>query len=219
MTKHYKNQIKNRTPPAPATYIPQYKLLDIEPTPYPGTTNLRAVATKIPSMPNPTRAPRPMMNLNQVVATLPNSTTGFKYPLPNVGNGTDHLWSRPGQDIIDDFDNVDPNHPMIDNNDYIEPEELKMSPSVISIETNNSTHSVVDNSLQDLSEIVQELVDNAYLLIVEGSPLCSGTLEDVQEQAKALVFGEHEVCDGQPVPVEKITVLKKVPIKIGLFLE
>jgi hypothetical protein len=50
-------------------------------------------------------------------------------------------------------------------------------------------------------------------------PLCSGPKEEIEDQARALVFGEHEMCDGNPVPVDDIVILKRVKVKVGLFLE
>jgi hypothetical protein len=72
---------------------------------------------------------------------------------------------------------------------------------------------------EDLFNILGNLTDDTYLLIVDSVPICSGPMEEIQDQARALVFGEHSMCDGNPVPVDDIVILRKVKVKVGLFLE
>ena len=67
--------------------------------------------------------------------------------------------------------------------------------------------------------ILQDLEEGSYLLLANGIAVCSGPLEDIQEQASALVFGEHDLCAGNPIPVEDIVILKRAVIKFGLFLD
>ena len=75
------------------------------------------------------------------------------------------------------------------------------------------------NSADSLLAVVQDLEEGSYLLIVNDVPIISGPLEEVQEQATAMVFGEHELCEGQPVDIEDIVVLKRISLKVGLFLQ
>jgi hypothetical protein len=72
---------------------------------------------------------------------------------------------------------------------------------------------------EDLLPVLTDLDDEMYLLIVSGVPVCSGPKAEIEDQARALVFGEHEMCDGNPVPVDDIIILKRVKVKVGLFLE
>lgn len=83
------------------------------------------------------------------------------------------------------------------------------------------TEDELQNALKDelFSEIVKQLKEEDYLLLVDGTSICSGPLEEVQEQARGLVFGEHPLCDGVAVPIEDIVIIKRVKIKVGLFLE
>lgn len=83
------------------------------------------------------------------------------------------------------------------------------------------TENELQNALKDeyLSGIIKALEEDDYLLVVDGSAICSGSMEDIQEQARALVFGEHPLCQGNPMPVDDIVVLKRAKIKVGLFLE
>ncbi len=82
---------------------------------------------------------------------------------------------------------------------------------------NDPDHSVdLDHGLyQSLSELQEE----EFLLLIKEVPICSGTLSDVQEIAKSLIFGEHEICDGNTVPLEDLLILKRIKIKVGVFLE
>lgn len=75
------------------------------------------------------------------------------------------------------------------------------------------------DSVDSLLAVVNDLEEDSYLLIVNDVPVCSGPLEEIQNQATAMVFGEHELCEGQPVDVEDIVVLKRVCLKVGLFLQ
>ena len=67
--------------------------------------------------------------------------------------------------------------------------------------------------------ILKDMAEGSYLLIVDGTPICSGPMEEIQDQARAMVFGEHEMCDGNPVSPDDIVILKRVKVKVGLFLE
>jgi hypothetical protein len=83
------------------------------------------------------------------------------------------------------------------------------------------TKDELQNALKEeyLSAVLQNLEEEEYLLVVNGSSVCSGPLAEVQEQTRGLVFGEHPLCGGNPMPIDDIIILKRVKIKIGLFLE
>lgn len=74
-------------------------------------------------------------------------------------------------------------------------------------------------SPDEILYILKDLAEESYLLMVEGTPVCSGPMEEIQDQARAMVFGEHEICDGNPVSPDDIVILKRVKVKVGLFLE
>ena len=57
------------------------------------------------------------------------------------------------------------------------------------------------------------------MLLVSGEPVCSGPIEYVQEEARNLVFGEHPLYNNNPVSVDDIIVIKRVQLKVGVFLE
>ena len=213
-------------------YIPQHQVWGKEPKEYksamvPENTK---VATPKPSDDNP-RVRK--VAVRQPYAEAVASPVGRgRGPIPNVGNNIEHTWASVDGDIVDDLSDdlpVDPNHPMVDNNDYVTPlsigmgtsEELPMLDEVSSPPAKQFVvpQSTITTSEDDLFPVVNDLEEGAYLLIVSGVSVCSGPMEEIQEQARALVFGEHEMCEGNPIPDGDIIIIKRVPIKIGLFLE
>jgi len=78
---------------------------------------------------------------------------------------------------------------------------------------------MIDNNdfLPDLSQVVTNLPTNQYLILINGIPFSEGSLEKVQEEVRALLFGENEkVKDVEP---NDIIVLKRVKVNVGVFLE
>ena len=164
-------------------------------------------------------------------------------PVPNVGNNMEHTWSSVDGGIVDDLSGqvIEDNHEMIDNNDFVTDQALgyahgvnaddiitRQSQGVVTIESNNDDSSEQlenysqDNSVNnavDLLSIVNELSDDSYLLIISGVPVCSGPKDEIEDQARALAFGEHQLCGGEPVEIDDIIILKRIKIKVGLFLE
>jgi hypothetical protein len=219
--KTYKNR-KRSHPEKYKPYVPQYVVHGVEPSEY-----------KSAVVPENTRVAVPKEAANRTrkvgirqpyAASVPSPVGRGRGPIPNVGNNVEHTWSSVDGDIVDDLSGqLDPNHPMVDNNDFVTPGALGLSP-----EEYNMTNQVQNPPIQfdttaanheDLFPIVRDLEDSAYLLIVDGVPVCSGPKEEIEEQARALVFGEHEMCDGTPIPSDDIIIIKRVPVKIGLFLE
>lgn len=229
--KIYKNaERKTAAPYKP--YVPQYQVEGVEPKEYnsavvPGASVARPDQM---SSANP-RLRRPMI---QPYAEAVDSPIGVgKGPVPNVGNNMEHSWSSVDGQIIDDLsgEDFDPNHPMIDNNDIVTEAALGFRNGVTAqdiqgpvkrgkvvfempVET-QATH----DADTDLLGVLSDLSDEAYLLIVSDVPVCSGPKEEIEDQARALVFGEHEMCDGNPIPIDDIIILKRVKVKVGLFLE
>ena len=236
--KTYKNRHR-ATPEKPLkSYVPQYQVLGIEPSEYKSAVvpeNQRVVAK--PSTENP-RARR--QAVRQAYAQAVPSPVGIgRGPIPNVGNNVEHAWSSVDGEIVDDLDDqaVDPNHPMVDNNDFVshaafgtsQQEELPMldevqNPPRIRFTQQEVEHAFnqgaapeVDNS--DLLTVIHDLEEGSYLLLIQGTPVCSGPKEEIEEQARALVFGEHVLSNGNPIPDDDIVIIKRVPIKVGLFLD
>lgn len=175
-------------------YVPQYQMLGK----HPGEIGM-LIANQLP-LDNP-RASKPVIRQSFDLKSQNNNE------LPNVGNNMENIWSSIDGEF-DDYE-LDPSHPIIDNNEVVDlgyQDKVKFSESV---EQNNN----------DLLMTLESLKENDYLLLVNGVPVCTGCLEKVQKEASDLLFGDHTLCDGKAVPIEDIIVLKKSQIKVGLFLE
>lgn len=221
-------------------YVPQYQLRGMEPEEHKSsTTTVIGIRPKTDLPSDNPRAPKPP--IRQPYAEAVSSPVGRgRGPVPNVGNNMEHTWSSVNEEIVDDLTGnsaLDPDHEMIDNNEFVTAqalglkEELPMldeiahpSQKIFNPKTFLSQDELnrvmkTQESQDDLFSIVQDLEENAYLLIVNGVAVCSGPFEEIQDQARALVFGEHELCDGNPIPAEDLVILKRAAIKVGLFLE
>lgn len=234
--KLYRNPERNK-PTNIKAYVPEYQQRGLAPEEYTNPTSPGyqiGVVKKAPlSLDNP-RAPRPI--IRQTYAEPAPSPIGRgKGLLPNVGNNLEQTWSSVDGQIIDDLSAIDPNAEMIDNNDYVSaealglppdgeeldvPEEIHLEEIAIKSEKTFLTEDDLQNAIKDeyLSLVLQKLEEEEYLLIVSGECICSGPLEEIQEEARSLAFGEHALCDGAPIPIDDIVVLKRVPIRVGLFL-
>lgn len=221
--KIYKNPKRN-VKETYVKYVPQYQIAGVEPEEMKKTIvppNMIAVKAK-PSVDNP-RLPRPA--IRQSYAEVTNSPIGTgKSPVPNVGNNLEHTWAGINEELVDDLSDDMSNHPMIDNNEFVTNQALGLSEDdqlevqeKLSLENNNLTE--INATNEDIANIISNLDDQDYLLIINGTAVCSGTMEDIQDQTRLLVFGEHPICDGNPIPVDDIVIIKKIPIKVGLFIE
>lgn len=239
-TKTYKHPERGK-PANYKPYVPQYQVHGKEPSEYHGAVVPSGLPAARPSTDNP-RLKRAAVRQPYAPATESPIGRG-RGPIPNVGNNMEQTWSSSGVDgeIIDDLsgEGLDPNHPMVDNNEFVSDQALgfQAGPMANEIQTPPPRGQVVFESegapsqdteeasyqsaqvTDDLLPILNDLTDDAFLLIVTGVPLCSGPKEEIEDQARALVFGEHEMCDGNPIPVDDIIILKRVKVKVGLFLE
>jgi hypothetical protein len=234
--KVYKNPARNR-PEALKPYVPQYQLRGVEPEEYksPIAPGYHIAVQRTPNSTDSTRGPRPA--IRQPYAEAVNSPVGRgKGPLPNVGNNLEQTWSSVDSEIVDDISGVDPDHPMVDNNDYVSAEALGVPdeelPTLDEVANPSQKHFTEDGAksfltedvLQTaltseyLSEVIKQLEEEQYLLMVNGDTICSGPLDYIQEQTGLLVFGEHELYHGNPVSVDDIIVIKRVKVKVGVFL-
>lgn len=212
-------------------YVPQYQQMGVSPEEYksplsPGY-NLGKVVVAKPSMVNP-RSPRPIMQ--QPYAESINSPIGRGRGLiPNVGNNMEQTWSSVDGELVDDISGVDPDHTMIDNNDFVSttafgeselvsfPEQPKPVPEPPkTFLSGNELQNALKNEY--LTTLAQQLDKDEYLILVFGEPICSGSSSFVQEQTRDLVFGEHELYPNNPVSTDDIVILKRVEIKVGVFL-
>lgn len=207
------------------TYIPQYKLLGVDP-------EMHAVAKVPPKAPvslgstDNARLPKPPMRNNQPYAEAVHSPIGRgRGPLPNVGNNMEQTWSSVDDKIVDDVFTFDPNEKMIDNNDFVAESSFELHKDhgnkvSFDLPTNNESlayNAIISENDGELSSIVKQLEEDDYLILVNGVSLCSGASSYIEEVTKSLLFGEHKLFDG-PVPIEDLVILKKIKIKIGVFV-
>lgn len=252
--KVYKNPDRNRTV-AYKPYVPQYQQMGVEPEEY---RSPLAPGYNIPkpapgSTDNP-RAPRAHVRRQQPYAeAVPSPIGRGKGPIPNVGNNMEQTWSSVDGDIIDDISHVNPDQPMVDNNEYVSAAAFGLpDDSVLEIPDEEADESeeelpeldeaanpprkqftsdseeksfLTENELQNAlkeeytTTVLKQLEEDEFLILVNGAAICSGPADYIQEQTRAMVFGEHELYHGNPVPVDDIIVLKRVKVKVGVFLE
>lgn len=173
------------------SYVPQYQILGKIPG------EIGAFPAAVATNQLPTDNPRASKSVIRHSSSI-NS-------LPNIGNNMD-TWAS----FEEEGSDLDPNHAMIDNNEFV-------SIPLIEDKVINYTSNKADN--EDILSSLESLKENDYLLIVDGTVICSGELEKVQTEAGDLLFGDHILCDGKAVPIENIIVIKKAQIKVGLFLD
>jgi hypothetical protein len=201
--KFYKNAERNVDSPY-NPYVPQYQVLGVEPEQWKGSAVPNNTPLAVPNQDNP--------RIKNISLRNTISTNVINNTLPNVGNNLDQAWSSLDGEIIDDFEEID-HSKMIDNNDYISSANFEIAEQNGS---STSSHSVPEDSI---TNTIHNLKSGDYLLLVNDVIICSGDSEYIQKQACDLVFGEHELCEGNPIALEDISIIKKVNIKVGLFLE
>ena len=242
--KLYRNPERNK-PANMQVHTPFYQQAGIEPQPYvsPTAPNYHAGAVrKAPLSKDNPRAARPVLR-QPYAESAPSPVGRGRGLLPNVGNNLEQTWTSVDGEIIDDISGFDPNAEMIDNNEFVSaealglPEEVELSaeqeevpehpaqtswsPDELYVDKKNFlTEDELQGVIQDdsLSQVIHQLEENDYLLMVSGDCIASGPLEEIQEHARLMAFGEHPLCNGVPVSIDEILVLKRVAIKVGLFL-
>lgn len=126
--------------------------------------------------------------------------------------------------ILSTNSSLPPNFPPLNHNIYttmdnevVEDEQLNMFAPLESHDHLNDDHA--KNSNNDLANVLEELVQDSYVLMVNGSAICSGPLLEIEDEVNALIFGTHELCQGVGINPNDLYVLKKVKIKVGVHLE
>lgn len=195
-TLYYKNKVRQETEKI-QKYVPNYQQMEIEPIKHKMTT---------------------------VPFNHPQKTPEVLYdggvPL-NVGS-VQSSWNEDcSEQLIDDISGLDPNAPMIDNNEFITDEATRQIGMSASNEKfrENTADIIIENNRLDLASTLQTLEPELYLLLLDGQAICSGPLNEIEEEVNALIFGEHELCQDKSFNENDILVLKKVKIKVGVFLE
>lgn len=199
-TKIFQNPNRNRQI-IPKPYYPEYKRLGVEPI---GNSNNKPFNIKgqpviVSGNKNTTKwTPKAMPEQNNYMPTV-----------PNVGNNAETIWSASSLDntIVDDI-GLDENATMIDNNEFY-PEYAG----------GGSVEPVLTQSSMPTNQDGINLQANEYIIAISGQIISTGDLETIQNEIQQLVFGEHELCDGQAVDISEIIVLKRVNVKMGIFVD
>jgi hypothetical protein len=198
---------------APLETVLQYEKFGVKPVPVSGAISGNAIIIK-PEKPPTQKSAVPQPAYAEVAESLPIKLGH----LPNIGV-TDNGWSSLNPDFMEDeiIEDFDPNK-IIDNNDYVEIPSLSDAGERLLQSTKSIENKTVDTI--DLLDTLYNLEQSQYILIVDGVPICSGPLNEIQEEATLFVFGDHELCKGTgPVPLENIMIFKKAKVKVGLFFE
>lgn len=206
-------------------YLPQYKALGLTPE----NCEMKSLpeTVLVSKMITPDDNPRTRrVSIRQPYAEAVETTASTlgNSPIPNVGNSMEQSWSYIDNEMIDDLSGevigtLDENAQMIDNNDSVSiPNSPIIESPIIEAEKGFMTENDLKQELNNTNDL-SSLEDNSYILIVNDNIISIGSMEHIQDQANLLIFGEHDLCDGTPIPAEDIIILKKIKIKIGLFLE
>jgi hypothetical protein len=225
--KFFRNKERGKAEPPKQPYVPQHQVLGIDPVEFKSAVVPPNTPKATPSTVNP-RLPRALVRQSYGNPEITESIGKGMDVLPNVGNNLEHTWSSLDGEIVDDM-SLDPNQQMIDNNDYVSEAALHLTTPNSSFMNKNQLLQEIEQLSEESSgfesakstellEILEELQTTSYLLLVKGVPVCSGPKEEIEEQVEALVFGEHELCDGEPVPVDDIMVFNKLNVKVGVSL-
>jgi hypothetical protein len=211
-TKYYKNPSRSEEAEY-KPYVPQYQIRGIEPEPYEhNSMSTRPIILK----PNPLPSDNPRAKRTGIrnvdYAREVDSPIGVgKGLVPNVGNNMEHTWS--GVDnIVDDLSDLNPDQLMIDNNDLIDMDAIRSSTDKEFLDETD-LKGMLDNS--ERLSVINELSDDEYMLVVKGTPMLVGDLTKIQETVSTLVLSDRY----ESVSIDDIVVIKRIKLKVGVFLE
>lgn len=71
----------------------------------------------------------------------------------------------------------------------------------------------------DLSSVVAGSSIGDYIVLVDEEPLARGSKDDVEGICNELIFGRSLLFENEPVDENRISIIKKIAIKVGLFIE
>jgi hypothetical protein len=190
-----KNPQRN-TPERVQHYVPQYQMMGIEPIEYSSPPLPKDVLISKGSPENP-RLPHPPL-VRQPYAESVSPPLG-KDPIPNVGNNVEHTWSSMDGEIIDDITELDSRQPMIDNNEFV-------SGFIEHVQDSSET-----NDFDLLMEGMSSVKDHDCVVFVKGIWAFSGSQSEAEETVQDLILKDE-------IAVQDILVVRKVPVKVGVFL-
>jgi hypothetical protein len=218
-TKLIKNPERGKTAPF-KPYVPQYQLRGITPTPPPEEMGTEASPGK--KLPFGTYfLPKAQTKKSYpILKNLPYAEIGatpFNAPLPNVGNNNEVVWA--GMDAVSLDEDGNPidmeelgDQKMIDNN--WEQEEFRPPLQILEEENDEGAETMTVSDTSQLNVGYDE-----FVLVVRGEIVSTGAFDGMQREVRALVLGGHPATAGEPVEVDEIVLLKRVPVKVGVFID
>jgi len=219
--KLYRNpnrqQTENHKP-----YIPQYQILGVEPQEFNNASTVNNVSPHKPVVLNFNNTeqdsnlnPRtrkigvrqPYAEVSEVSVESNNSY------VPNVGNNMEHAWINSGLLVEDDvFEEYNPNSPMIDNNEFYTSKALGVEENIPNPKLDTKQDNIKPN-------IFTNIKNNEYILFLDNQIIFSGPQIEVVKEIELLVFGEHPKYMSEIVSLDRIIVLKKINLRVGVTLE
>lgn len=231
--KFFKNPGRGQAKP-PKAYVPQYAVHGVEPEMVLNgvvseTVQAGQLTRHAPTIsynnPRIRPVPTPRVQKNIPFAEVPSGPSQMDGPLPNTGNNMENTWASFDGEVFDDLsedslplapEELDQNHLMIDNNDS---------------DTRNWTNipqrlghpSAPQYFAESVDEPETDFLDQdyEYLLLLHNNVISAGSFEEIQEELSNLLLGKHEFCkeNNGPFSLEDVVVLKKMQIKVGVFVE
>ena len=139
----------------------------------------------------------------------------FNSTLPNVGNNSEVVWAGMDAMLMDeegnvvDQDDLD-DQKVIDNNW----EQNFRPPIQILEEVGDEMETMTVSDTSQLNVGYDE-----FVLVVYGEIITTGTLDEIQQEVRTLVLGGHSATAGEPIEVNEIVLLKRVSVKVGVFID
>jgi hypothetical protein len=105
----------------------------------------------------------------------------------------------PSLNVIDDISNI--SIPNVGNNT----EQLWTTSGEKDLESKDTDTAVKDGG--------------KYVVIAKDQIIFIGSLKEVENEIRKIFYEEHRLCKSMKITIDDVVVLKKVKIKVGVFLE
>lgn len=221
-SKYFKNPERGQIKPF-QPYVPQWQLWGREPTEAGKIPNNVAQQTTkhapFVSYLSPKIQPAPTIGQNVPFAEEVSANLGHA-PLPNIGNNVENTWAGIDGMTIDNEDvtEVDINKTMIDNN-YDDPRNYNSIPKVLKQPPEPQRSQDNSNDMIESDTGYLDIGLDDAVLVVCGEIISIAPLSSIEEEVRSLVFGEHPLSKTNNITIDDILVLKRIKIKVGVFLE
>ena len=107
-----------------------------------------------------------------------------------------------------DNNKIDTNGHIIDNNEFVNLDFINPPKS------KQSNDDEIKNKDVDISPEIGD-----YILMVFGKFILSGSINAIEGRIKSILYGEDESFNGTGVKLDDIVVLKRMQIKVGVFVD